>query len=700
MYHLRLKIFIFLCIGGLVITVGRLVTLQTFSVQQARREISNLRILPAEQRPTIRGKILDRRERPLALDEPAFFLQIKYELTRYRDRRWREGRIRYEISEDEPRSEVEARLSNEWKDPIEHLNRAIELANLLADMSEKDISDEIDQINDRLWEMARRIWWRRRNRNKSWDDYFATCDTIEPEKIVMIDLYEMHKSYPLIELKNEQDLLWAQRVLVQLEGLEIKPQAKRSYPFGHAACQLIGWVGPVNENDMELFEDNEYMYYLPGEVLGKFGLEWIYEPVLRGRRGEVIYDREGNLLEKKEPEYGRNIQLTIDIELQQKIEALLADPTLPHHGKLSGAVVLEAGRNEILAIASIPTFDLTTIRQYDYYNKIFNDPNAPMVHRALGKNYPPGSTVKPLILIAGLEEHKIRPDEIIHCSWQLPPETWPRCLLQRKGGCHDNRWQYEGGNIARNAIRGSCNVYFSRLADRLDGQNLQQWLLRFGFGQKILPTPMPDDIAVSAPFSRQIPQAHGNLIDGIQRSPATDISDLPKIPTYEKRWWGMGQGNIRVTILQAANALSAIARNGVYKSPRLVYDEQDPFNDHNRRQIPISSETLAIIRDGMHAVVYESGGTAYNVFQDSDLLQRNMTLYGKTGSTEDPAHAWFECFAEDTTGRVVVIAVLIEGGGSGSGEAAPLGKEILRLCNEAGYIGTKPTVEPSVELSD
>ena len=113
MYHLRLKIFIFLCIGATVVTVGRLVTLQTFGVWQTRREIAELRVLPPEQRPTIRGKILDRRERPLALDEPAFFLQIEYALTRYRDARWREGRIRAEITEDHPRAEVEPALFDE-----------------------------------------------------------------------------------------------------------------------------------------------------------------------------------------------------------------------------------------------------------------------------------------------------------------------------------------------------------------------------------------------------------------------------------------------------------------------------------------------------------------------------------------------------------------------------------------------------------
>ena len=158
---------------------------------------------------------------------------------------------------------------------------------------------------------------------------------------------------------------------------------------------------------------------------------------------------------------------------------------------------------------------------------------------------------------------------------------------------------------------------------------------------------------------------------------------------------------MRATVLQVANALSAIVRNGLYKSPRLVYDEEDPANDKYRRQIPVSRQTLSVVRDGMHAVVYEPYGTAFGVFnkdkngrpKKSELFDRDMTIYGKTGSTEAPEVAWFECFAEDKAGRAIVIVTLVEGGESGSGEAAPLGKELLHICNRAGYIGTQPTVE-------
>lgn len=698
MYHLRLKIFIGLCISGLLVTVGRLVVLQTTGVEQARQEIADQQIMSPQQHPTIRGKILDRHDRPLAQDRPAFYLQIKYQLTRYRDPRWREGVIRYRTYGEKTREDVEKECYERWAEPMDKLNKAIALANVLADVSEADILEEIDQINNQVWKLARRVYWRRRNRQASWDDYFAIREMIEPEKVITVDLLEMYQSYPLIELTNNEDLLRAQVELLEIDELEIKPLAKREYPWGHAACQLIGWVGPVHEAEMLPFEEAEYLRkYRPGDLIGKKGLERIYEPVLRGKRGEIQKDIEGNILNRTEPEYGTDVRLTLDIDMQQKVENLLSNPaTNPSAHKPSAAVVLEAASNDILTIASTPTFDLRTIRLTSNYNRVFNDPNIPLMNRALEKNFPPGSTAKPLILIAGLEEKKTWPDEIIHCTSQPPKGSWPRCIAQWKfHNPHDNKWDNNG----RNAIRGSCNIYFSQLANRIDRGDLQEWFFQFGYGQDILPTPMPDDLPLAGPFKRQIRQAHGNLSSTVQRTAFTDSWDLPLIENSEKRQWGIGQGSLRTTVLQVANAVSAIVRGGVYKAPRLVYDDDDPHNDKYRRQIPVSAQTLSVVRDGMHAVVYETGGTAYNVFNKpkrSELLDRDMTVYGKTGSTQGPEVAWFECFAEDKLGRAIVIVTLVEGGLSGSGEAAPLGKEILRICNEMGYIGTQP---PKVETN-
>ena len=258
------------------------------------------------------------------------------------------------------------------------------------------------------------------------------------------------------------------------------------------------------------FEDEEYLRkYNLGEMIGKSGLERIYEPVLRGRRGEIQKDIEGNVIKRIEPEYGKDVKLTLDIDLQKAVEEMLADPVrnVSAH-KNCAAVVLEAATNDILAIAATPTFDLNTIRLESNYNRIYNDPNYMRFgHRALEKNYPPGSTAKPLILVAGLETKKVGPNDTISCS-RNPTKGFPRCLAQtRYPPPHDFRWTNNG----RNAIRGSCNAYFSHLADRIDRGDLQDWFFKFGYGQKVLPTPMPDNLPLAGPFKREIKQAWGQF---------------------------------------------------------------------------------------------------------------------------------------------------------------------------------------------
>jgi penicillin-binding protein 2 len=159
----------------------------------------------------------------------------------------------------------------------------------------------------------------------------------------------------------------------------------------------------------------------------------------------------------------------------------------------------------------------------------------------------------------------------------------------------------------------------------------------------------------------------------------------------EKRFWGIGQGNLRATVLQVANALSTIARGGIYKQPRLIDTIGETVMPSAEHSLGLSRRTLETVRDGMWAVVNEDGGTANKGFSDSPLrTERDMKIYGKTGSTENPSMAWFECFAEDRTGRSVVVVILVEGGLSGSGEAVPLGKRVLDLVNRAGYVGAMP----------
>jgi penicillin-binding protein 2 len=327
----------------------------------------------------------------------------------------------------------------------------------------------------------------------------------------------------------------------------------------------------------------------------------------------------------------------------------------------------------------LPVFDLNYIRRN--YGAALLNANEPLRNRALNKQYPPGSVIKPLILIAGLESSKISPDEIIGCPAKKAPSGWPSCWLYNRFSWtgHDDK----GLNYARNAVRGSCNIYFSRLADRIGPSVLQGWLFAFGYGRK---TPLTPAAVRQTKQKRDLRQAAGVISTSRPQGPITAFEQLPILAAGERRYFGIGQGNLRATPLQVANAMAAIARGGFYKAPRLfIEDPNGPGPD--AINLNISPATLDVVRDGMRAVVSEPEGTAYNEFEPAGFAWQEVEVFGKTGSTEAPDHAWFAGFAEDGAGRGIAIAVVVEGGQHGSSDAGPLARDIIQFCIDAGYIG-------------
>jgi penicillin-binding protein 2 len=698
MYHHRLKIFILFSILTMSVCLVRLWYLQTAQVDQSRQQISRLRILPSKQLPTLRGKIIDRNENIVARDEPFFYLQLNYQLTRLLDPRFWQAEIQRKTASGQSPQDAEDELVETYAEETATVKKALDFCVYTAGAGRDEVEQTIAAINDRIWELGRFIFWRRNNPGTPTSEYAKVKDDIPAAKIVSVDLDVMHRSYPILELYDRPTLMAAQIELTGSNGIIIRSEPKRVYPFNDVAPQIIGWVGPVQQQEADtLFSDDAYLRYLDGEVSGKFGIEKLCEALLRGRRGEVTYDREKNEISRTEAQFGQDVQLTLDMMLQRNIQTLLSDPNtiIPGFGGTgdTAAVVLDAATGDVLAIVSLPTFDLNQAR--GDYNTLLKDSRRPLINRALEENYPPGSSVKPLILLAGLEEHKITADEVISCSFTLPPTSWPKCLLQwRKQYCHDARWAEEGQvNNGRNAIRGSCNVYFSQLANRLDGGDLQRWLWLFGWGTNVLAPCVSQEtlsrLSIDDDLSVSFRQSPGSIIEGIQKQPFADIANAEKIKPNEKRWWGIGQGNLRATVLQVANAYAVLARRGVYKPARLIIDPNDPMNEKPSRRLPIHPANLDVVYDGMHAVVNERGGSAYDAFESSGLTSRGMTIYGKTGSTERPYHAWFASFVTDQAGRAIALAVIVEGGQSGGKDAAPLGREIIRLCNEAGFIGHK-----------
>jgi len=704
MYEKRIKIFVAFSLLLLAVYLVRLAQMQLLTASSVQNEIAELkrRRGQSEQFKTLRGRILDRNGKVLAVDKARFRIHIDYELSRFMDERV--GRLMLLRAADGAEPEIAAAKADEKiYEKIEDLRHIIDKCAQFKAVEPWVIERDIQRINDEIWTLRVFQAWRKAFPNsKILDDYdsilsvppsraiaeFESELTDPNERLRLIDkvnIAEMHESRPLLELKTGDDIFAAQFEFMDTEGIHISSTERRFYPYGSVAAQTIGWVGRATQkSDKAFFADEKLASYQDGEVCGRRpGVEFVCEAILRGRRGEVVKDIDGTLQNEIETQFGKDVRLTLDIELQQDIEYYLKhnqyDPNLGEPNV--SAVVIDVESSDILALVSLPVYDLNLVR-YDY-GDLIKDPNKPTINRAINAQYPPGSVVKPLILIAGLEEGAIGPDDVIECLPRPAPASWPNCLiyLKNKAG-HSMMWI----NNARNAVKGSCNIYFSHLADAIDPNSLQQWLFRFGYGQRALSTPYSIAEANGADLRRNFRQAVGEISSSRVWGRALRFEEMPPLAERERRLFGIGQGNLLVTPLQVANSMATIARRGLFKLPRLFDPNSKPSVGVD---LGISPETLAVVYDGMHAVVSERGGTAFKQFDPMlDILAaEDVTVYGKTGSTERPFHAWFAGFAADSRGGGIAVAIVIEGGQHGSSDAAPLVRDIIQLCIQAGYVG-------------
>ena len=709
MYKRRLYSFVLLCAVFIVLCVVRLAQLQLVRGRDYRLSIEQARILDPMQLPTVRGSILDRDGNALAVDTATFSLYINYSLSRLLDDRFWKSSILVRTNDNTTPPQAESELRKSLADAPARLDKVLEVCSDFQDGNREDIRRRIEEINDRIWRMREFFAWKwcgrtsptrtrydADNSSVSHDDIVADLieqypDEKERSRLILdVNLREMTDDYryKLLDLLPGEEVFLAQEQFGDLDGVVIDAQPSRKYPYASAACQVIGWVGVVPPQEHAIFDPNDiYTKYMTGEVGGRSGVEKICEVTLRGRRGEITYNDTGQKVNHKETQFGEDVRLSIDIRLQKRIESFLADPNEnPGFDAGIGTVVIDVATGDVLALVSMPVFDLNAIRTD--YAKLIKAPNKPFVSKAIAERYPPGSTVKPVLCIAALEEHKLSPSEVIHCPPQLAPEGWPNCPIVRKGGCHDWKWE----NTARNAIRGSCNVFFSHVADRLKPEVFQKWFFNFGYGRRILPGAYGTRDIEGLPrgMDRFLPESPGQLSAQPTRGDITSVDDLGKLYPQDLKQCGIGQGRITVTVLQVANAAAAIARRGIYKPPRLFLDDNRPAG-YPEVDLGISPSSLAVVRDGMRAAVTEIGGTGYAAFSGSDLDRRDVKVFGKTGSTTGVENAWFVGFAEDPAGRAIAMAIVVEQGQSGTREAAPLAKRIIEFCNEAGHIGKRKT---------
>ncbi len=487
-------------------------------------------------------------------------------------------------------------------------------------------------------------------------------------------LAESHNFETLVirnRLSDEEVARFAARQYL-FPGVEIKARLYRDYPFGEKTSHLIGYIGRINDSEVnQLEEDDLTANYRGSDYIGKTGLEQSYESDLHGSTGidQVEVDAGGRavrLLSRTPPVSGNTLVLSIDAKLQEIAENSF--------GNYRGALVaIDPNNGEVLAFVSKPGYDPNPFVDgidTQSWDELNNSPDVPLNNRALRGQYPPGSTIKPFMALAGLFFHTRTPEQTIDDPgvYYLPGSS--RQYRDWKAGGHGSVNMFK-------AIQMSCDTYFYGLATELGIDNIFNYLSRFGFGRKT-----------------------GIDLEG-EASGLLPSQDWKK-KRYQQIWYpgdtvsvGIGQGYLLVTPLQLAFATATLANNGVAYQPHLVKEVQSTRSSENRLiadqpldDMGIDPKALDLVRRAMVAVT-QPGGTA--VYAN---MGAPYQIAGKTGTAQVIAmkqgekydakkvderlrdHAWFIAYAPADKPRIAM-AVLAENGGHGGGTPAQIARKVL-----------------------
>ncbi|MEN9789228.1 MAG: hypothetical protein RLZZ473_1292 [Pseudomonadota bacterium] len=465
----------------------------------------------------------------------------------------------------------------------------------------------------------------------------------------------------------------------EFPGVDIRTRLARSYPQGETAVHALGYVGTVSATDLARIDREAYA---GTSTIGKVGIEAAYEDPLRGRNGsrEIMVNARGRSVEKlgtlqaalqtRPGEPGTDLFLTLDLEVQRVAEQVVRD-------QRAAIVALDPNNGDVIALVSRPGFDPNLFARgltRTEYAALNDNPDRPLFNRALRGTYPPGSTIKPVVALAGLTHGIIEPDKPFFCIgyFSLP------------GSSHRFRdWRPKGHGAVdlRSAISQSCDPYFYSLSNQLGVRRLNAFLGQFGLGK-------PTGIDIGGEKSGILPSPEWKKTAFKQRSAQVWFPGETVI-------FGIGQGYMTSTPLQLAHMTAILATRGKNFEPRLVRAMRDPRTQRMTELTPAplpplqaaSAEHWDLIIDGMRAVM--EGGTATR-----SAAGAPYSIAGKTGTAQvfsvaqnarynESAiaerlrdHAWFVAFAPIEAPRIA-IAVLVENGRSGSGTAAPIARTVM-----------------------
>jgi penicillin-binding protein 2 len=481
----------------------------------------------------------------------------------------------------------------------------------------------------------------------------------------------------------------------QFPGVEINAGLTRNYPFGATASHLVGYVGGISEEELRAANESQFLGLTQ---IGKNGVEKSQEDLLRGEPGAKIIEANAYGRPLRELDYrrgypGRNLYLSIDAKVQ-----LVAEQAM---GNFQGSVVALDPRNgEVIAMVSQPGFDPQLFVggiDNPTYQALMNDPARPLFNRSLQGLYPPGSTVKPAMALAGLEYGVTTPEHTEYCRGEM---TLPGS--SRKYRC----WRRSGHGPVNmlEGVKRSCDIYFYNLATMLGIDRMHEAMTGFGLGHVT---------------GIDLPLEKGGLYPSREWKRAARKENWYPGETLNT---GIGQGYVLTTPMQLAQMVSRIAMRGAGYKPHVLHATEDPIT---RKTVEVQPEALPKIdlKDNanwdtviaaMEAVTQEPGGTAYAIGRSSPYR-----IAAKTGSAQVAGlrqdekkaprqediplrlrdHALFIAFAPADAPRIA-IAVMAEHGGHGASIAAPIARQVMDQYL-LGYVlyGNEKTTEPSSRVT-
>lgn len=474
--------------------------------------------------------------------------------------------------------------------------------------------------------------------------------------------YQLRRPLPLPvwrDLHPETVAAFSERAS-NLPGTDLIVMPVRQYPQGTLAAHLLGYVGKTEQGDDDEIE--KFYYYQPDSV-GKQGVERTCDEYLRGSPGgrTIRVNHAGRFAEdlgEKQAELGGRVTLTIDARLQKIVEDALAAAT-PSAGKdlCGAAVLLDVRTGEVLAMASLPSFDPNIFNPgtpKPVIQAVMNNPARPMLNRVFGGRYAPGSTFKTITLLAGLETGAISPEDPVECKGSLQ-------IGNRAFGCHG----VHGRVDAYQAITKSCDVWFYTKGMQTGVDAITKVAAEFGLGQ-------PTGFDVGSETKGLVPSPERKRREGGDKWWPADTAQL-----------SIGQGDLLVTPLQMACVAATFANHGACLRPyvvkrieaasgQVVHEGQPEV----RGRLSAKPQQIELVRRAMLGAVQDADGTA------GAAAVKGLSVAGKTGTAEydkrlhGSNRAWFMGFAPYDQPQVA-LAVLIENGASGGHTAAPVAQKIF-----------------------